>query len=164
MTVLKLNQPFIDDQPTLVVENKLAIGEHVIRLVVVDNDGQESDPLDWGLVVREGSVVPPVGPIPGQPPIVSPIPVPPIIRTVSPWSATPSTDVTRERAPAAKHPRRRMGPKSTTAEPPKPARKTRRKSASKSTSEPDEQQSDATVKKKSTTKRSRRPRRDEQDT
>ena len=164
MTVLKLNQPFADDQPTLVVENKLAIGEHVIRLVVVDNDGQESDPLDWALVVREGLVVPPVGPpIPVQPPIVSPIPVPPIIRTVTPGSPAPSTDVTRERQPTAKRPRRART-KSTTPGAPKSTGKTRRKSASKSSSEPSEKPSDTTAKRKSTTKRSRRPRRYEQDT
>lgn len=84
MVVLRLNVPHETDEPRLLVENSLRPGVHVFRLVVVDDDGQESDPVTASVRVREGTRPPvnpggPVGPIgPVGPPIVPDRPIPPI--------------------------------------------------------------------------------------
>jgi len=65
MTVLSVNKPFTTDVPTLVVENQLAIGAHQFRLIVVQDDGLQSDPFDADVQVVEGRTIPtvPIGPI-----------------------------------------------------------------------------------------------------
>jgi hypothetical protein len=83
MTVLSLNKPFVTDVPTLVVENQLAIGAHVFRLVVVDDDGLQSDPFDATVQVVEGRTINPTLPITTIP--VRPIdPIGPIEQPVNP--------------------------------------------------------------------------------
>ena len=46
MATLELQQPFETTEPRLRVENILLPGRHRFRLIVVDNDGIESDPVD----------------------------------------------------------------------------------------------------------------------
>ena len=46
MATLELQQPFETTEPRLRVENLLLPGRHRFRLIVVDNDGIESDPVD----------------------------------------------------------------------------------------------------------------------
>src|SRR6266566_3698625 len=46
MPTLELHQPFETTEPRLRVENILLPGRHRFRLIVVDDDGIESDPVD----------------------------------------------------------------------------------------------------------------------
>src|SRR2546429_1065918 len=46
MATLELQQPFETTEPRLRIENILLPGRHRFRLIVVDNDGIESDPVD----------------------------------------------------------------------------------------------------------------------
>src|SRR5437762_13237072 len=46
MPTLELHQPFETTEPRLRVENILLPGRHRFRLIVVDDDGVESDPVD----------------------------------------------------------------------------------------------------------------------
>src|SRR2546430_3434899 len=46
MPALELHQPFETTEPRLRVENILLPGRHRFRLIVVDDDGIESDPVD----------------------------------------------------------------------------------------------------------------------
>ncbi len=62
MSVLQLNKAFETTEPTLLVENKLSVGSHTFRLVVVDDDGLKSDPRD--VIVRVVERTGPVGPTP----------------------------------------------------------------------------------------------------
>src|SRR5438046_920922 len=56
MPTLELQQPFETTEPRLRVENILLPGRHRFRLIVVDDDGIESDPVDTLVTI--------VGPIP----------------------------------------------------------------------------------------------------
>src|SRR5437762_2893550 len=58
MPTLELQQPFRTTEPRLRVENILTPGRHRFRLIVVDNDGVESDPVDTLVTV--------VGPVPRE--------------------------------------------------------------------------------------------------
>jgi hypothetical protein len=53
MTVLTPRKPFESKEPVLTVD-ELPVGAHVIRLVVVDDEGNESDPFDVTVTVTEG--------------------------------------------------------------------------------------------------------------
>src|SRR2546422_3196112 len=55
MPTLELQRPFETTEPRLRVESILLPGRHRFRLIVVDNDGIESDPVDT-LVTIVGSV------------------------------------------------------------------------------------------------------------
>lgn len=58
--------------PTLTVDNPLAAGRWRFRLTVIDNDKNESAPVELIVTVREPRVVPPVhGPILG--PVLDPV-------------------------------------------------------------------------------------------
>ncbi len=73
MSVLQLNKAFETTEPTILVENKLSVGAHTFRLVVVDNDGLKSDPRD--VIVRVVERAGPVGPTPITHEPVGPIPI-----------------------------------------------------------------------------------------
>lgn len=60
MTVLTAKKPFTSDDPVLLVENQLPIGAHLIRLVVVDDEGLQSDPFDATITVVEGRSTNPI--------------------------------------------------------------------------------------------------------
>ena len=79
MTTLVAGTLFRSRDPTLMVENKLEPGAWIFRLVVVDNEGNESAPQD--LTVSVGRVV------------VSP-PPPPITRPIDPRLVTDPRVVT----------------------------------------------------------------------
>src|SRR5207249_3414838 len=55
MPTLELQRPFETTEPRLRVESILLPGRHRFRLIVVDNDGIESDPVDT-LVTIVGQV------------------------------------------------------------------------------------------------------------
>jgi len=55
MTVLTAQKPFTTEDPVLTVENKLAVGRHQFRLVVVNVDGVESDPVDAIVEITDGT-------------------------------------------------------------------------------------------------------------
>jgi len=86
MTVLSVNKPFTTDVPTLVVDNQLAIGTHQFRLIVVDDDGLQSDPFDAVVQVVEGKTIPtiPIGNIPITTVPVRPNPIGPIEQPINP--------------------------------------------------------------------------------
>src|SRR6266704_3148631 len=52
MPTLELHQPFETPEPRLRVENILLPGRHRFRLIVVDDDGIESDPVDTLLTAQ----------------------------------------------------------------------------------------------------------------
>jgi hypothetical protein len=56
MPTLELHQPFETTEPRLRVENILLPGRHRFRLIAVDDDGSESDPVDTLVTI--------VGPVP----------------------------------------------------------------------------------------------------
>lgn len=60
MPVLTLNRSVTTEEPVLLVENRLAPGPHLFRLVVVDDAGEASDPAERVVTVLDRSV--PVGP------------------------------------------------------------------------------------------------------
>jgi len=60
MAVLSLNQPVTQDDPFLLVENKLAPGRYRFRLVAIDSAGLESAPAD--LIVTVDAPPPPPPP------------------------------------------------------------------------------------------------------
>ena len=115
MVVLRLNVPHESDEPRLLVENSLRPGTHVFRLVVVDDEGQESEPVTASVQVREGGRPPPVWPIgpvgppvvPDRPPIgpVGPVipdrPIPPI-PPVGPPIGAPRKRATTKKTAAKK--------------------------------------------------------------
>jgi hypothetical protein len=75
MPTLAQGRPFESDQPSVVVENALAIGRHRFALTVVDDLGNESAADELELEVRRRLIVGP--PVPGVlPPIADPTPVP----------------------------------------------------------------------------------------
>ena len=59
MAVLPLGRPLESKAATLLVENKLAAGQHRFALVVIDNDGNESEPDVLTVTVR-ASLPPPI--------------------------------------------------------------------------------------------------------
>ena len=61
MTVLGINKPFDSQQPLLLVENKLAVGRHRFALVVVNERGVSSDPVQLVVAVRPATVRGPLG-------------------------------------------------------------------------------------------------------
>ena len=61
MTVLGINKPFDSPQPLLLVENKLAVGRHRFLLVVVNQRGVRSDPMEIVVAVRRAIVRGPLG-------------------------------------------------------------------------------------------------------
>ena len=78
MATFVLNQPIVTAEPGIVVENQLKPGSYRFRLVVVDNDGNQSAPSERVVVVRlpiihTGPIIGnighigPVGPISGVP-------------------------------------------------------------------------------------------------
>ena len=52
MTVLSVGRPLESRLATLLVENRLAVGRHRFALVVIDNDGNESEPDVLTVTVR----------------------------------------------------------------------------------------------------------------
>lgn len=89
MPVLTLNDPLVTAEPVLLVENRLEVGSHVFRLVVVDDDKLESAPMDITVRVQQPTVVlppivivqPPIAVSPPPPPVIGPI-IGPIIGPV----------------------------------------------------------------------------------
>jgi hypothetical protein len=74
MPTLAQGRPLDSDRPTVVVENALALGRHRFTLIVIDGDGNESQPDELVLEVRGRTIVTPT---PGVlPPIV--ITTPPV--------------------------------------------------------------------------------------
>ena len=73
MTVLTPKKPFESKEPVLTVDD-LPIGAHVIRLVVVDDDGNSSDPFDVMVEVTEKGLVLPIDTTP--PKVVTTVPAP----------------------------------------------------------------------------------------
>lgn len=59
MAMLDLNQPVIQDDPFLLVENKLAPGRYRFRLVAIDSAGLESAPADLIVTVEAPPPPPP---------------------------------------------------------------------------------------------------------
>lgn len=56
MPVFEINTPIKTEEPVIIVsanEKPLAPGRYRFRLVVVDNDGLESDPSEVDIVVRD---------------------------------------------------------------------------------------------------------------
>lgn len=53
MVTLTPGKVFRSKAPRIVVENKLAVGKHAIRLTVVDDTRNESAPFDLTIVVRD---------------------------------------------------------------------------------------------------------------
>jgi hypothetical protein len=102
MSVLVLNVPVETKIPTLLVENRLAVGPHLFRLVVVDDDGLASDPFDAVVQVVDGPVVNPPIVIPPVQPVN---PVGPVIRSLeqpvdaNAPAAPPAAPTKRARAP-----------------------------------------------------------------
>jgi hypothetical protein len=58
MPVLTPGQPVTQDEPLLLVENKLKPGRYLFQLVVADDSGLESDPAQMMVTVLE-PVTPP---------------------------------------------------------------------------------------------------------
>jgi len=84
MTVLTLGKPFSSPDATLLVENQLAIGAHLFQLVVVDDDGLASDPMEATVQIVEQKL-PPI--VLQPPPIVTtPLtgPLAPVANPVNP--------------------------------------------------------------------------------
>ena len=52
------NRPIATDGPTIVVDGRLDPGEYRFRLVVVDDEGNESNPDEQVVVVRPARVPP----------------------------------------------------------------------------------------------------------
>jgi hypothetical protein len=101
MTVLTPKKPFESKEPVIIVD-ELPIGAHVIRLVVVDDDGNSSDPFDATVEVTEKGFVLPIDTTP--PKVITTIPVPGDSITQVPITtidAVPLTDVLKA-APVAK--------------------------------------------------------------
>jgi len=99
MTVLTVGKPITTDTPRLQVDNALPVGAHVFRLVVVDDDGLESDPFDATVRVIQVTGPPP----PPPPPISTVTPTVPAATPVVPVapSVTPVTPVARPVSPVA---------------------------------------------------------------
>lgn len=66
MPVLTPGQPVTQDEPLLLVENKLKPGSYRFQLVVADDSGLESDPAEMVVTVLE-PVAPPPTPTPTGP-------------------------------------------------------------------------------------------------
>src|SRR5207245_6331993 len=66
MTVLTVGRPFTSPDATLLVENQLAVGAHLFQLVVVDDDGLASDPVQATVQVVDLKLPPVII----QPPVV----------------------------------------------------------------------------------------------
>lgn len=64
MPTLPLNRPFETRDPNVVVENDLVIGRHRFALVVVDEDSNESAPVQHVVEVRR-AIITPLEPIVG---------------------------------------------------------------------------------------------------
>ncbi len=71
MPVLSVGQPLESKAPVLLVENKLAVGQHRFSLVVVDDSGNESAPDVLVVTVRRPGV-PPVRPRSPSSPVLRP--------------------------------------------------------------------------------------------
>jgi hypothetical protein len=67
MTTLVAGRPFSSRVPTLVVDNKLAVGRHTFQLVVVDDDGNQSAPHQLVVTVNPAVVRPRRRPTPVPP-------------------------------------------------------------------------------------------------
>lgn len=95
MPVLQLNVPITTETPVLLVENKLPIGAHVFRLVVIDDDGLQSAPFMTVVDIVEGPVIGPVGPVGPLSPI--PVnPIGPIVHPIAPFEPLdPTNPITR---------------------------------------------------------------------
>lgn len=52
MTVLAPKKPFESQEPVLTID-ELPVGAHVLRLVVVDDEGNSSDPFDVTIEVTQ---------------------------------------------------------------------------------------------------------------
>ena len=72
MAVLDLNKPVTQEDPFLLVENRLAPGRYRFRLVAIDSAGLESAPAD--LIVTVDALPPPPSPPTGpvRPPFFRP--------------------------------------------------------------------------------------------
>ena len=64
MPTLALNKPFDTRDPGIVVDNALTVGRHRFALVVVDDQGNESKPVQHVVEVRR-IVLEPLQPIVG---------------------------------------------------------------------------------------------------
>lgn len=62
MTVLRLQVPHRQRTPEILIENNLAEGRHIIRLEVVDDEGNVSDPVDAVIEVVDRSLPGPFRP------------------------------------------------------------------------------------------------------
>jgi hypothetical protein len=75
------NIPFASPNPTIVVDAGLAPGDHRFRLVVFNERGQQSAPVEFTVSVIRRIIIDPTRPTPGpvvvDPRPVRPIPVPP---------------------------------------------------------------------------------------
>jgi hypothetical protein len=98
MTVLTVGRPFTSPDATLLVENQLAVGAHLFQLVVVDDDGLASDPVQATVQIVDLKlppviIQPPVvlQPIDPSGPVTTPIATQPIVTT--PIVATPIATV-----------------------------------------------------------------------
>ncbi|MDT8760248.1 hypothetical protein MZO42_16225 [Sphingomonas psychrotolerans] len=67
MVTLSPGKAFSSAQPTLVVENVLALGRHLFQLVVVDDSGNESAPVDLVISVEKPTKSDPTPPGPRTP-------------------------------------------------------------------------------------------------
>lgn len=80
MPVLAVGKPLESKLATLLVENKLAAGQHRFALVVVDNDGNESA-ADVLTVTVRAVLAPPIRlRTPGAAPVATPPVAPPVAR------------------------------------------------------------------------------------
>jgi hypothetical protein len=62
MAVLRLQVPHRQRSPQILIENQLAEGRHIIRLVVRDDEGNVSDPVDAVINVIDRSIPGPFRP------------------------------------------------------------------------------------------------------
>jgi len=74
MPELPINRPFDSSEPSIRVDNRLAVGVHRFALTVIDDRGLESlaDTID---VEVQAAVAPPpiVRPVPVPPPVAAPV-------------------------------------------------------------------------------------------
>jgi len=91
MAVFTIGKPIVTDTPGIAVDNKLEVGAHVFQLVVVDDDGLQSDPFRATvqvvqlttppIVLQPGIIaqpIDPIGPV-AQPIVTQPIVTQPIV-------------------------------------------------------------------------------------
>jgi hypothetical protein len=123
MTVLAPRKPLETKEPEITVD-ELPVGTHVIRLVVVDDEGNASDPFDVTVEVTERGRIPVITRppdivetrlSPGDPVIrvpvtpVTPIAAPSDVRAVRPPAKTTRPAKTQPVKPAKRKPKPKPG-------------------------------------------------------